>query len=87
MWICSYGDLVKNFITDIFASLTFDIPSAGILVDPLRFLNIHIRDRIVILCTMLTTCLEYGAPDIDPVHVVVLMELPVLTVWAGIYRI
>ena len=76
-WICSYGDPVKNFITNIFVSLTFDIPSAGLLVDPLRFSNIHIRDCIVILSTMLTVCLEYGALDIDPVHVVVLMELPV----------
>ena len=76
-WICSYCDPVKNFITEIFAGLSFNFSSASLFVDPCRFLNIHIRDRIVILSTMLTICIEYGAPDIDPVHVVVLMELPV----------
>ena len=41
----------------------------------------------MILSTMVPICIEYGAPDIDLLHVVVLMELPILTVWAGISRI
>ena len=76
-WICSHCDLVKNYITDIFAGPRFDFFPAGVLIDPYRFLNIHIRDRILILSTMLMICIEYGAPDIDLVHVVVLKELPV----------
>ena len=65
----------------------FDFSTAVVLVDPRRSSNIHIPDHIVFLTTMLSIRIEYGAPDIDPVHVAVLMELPVLIVWAGISRI
>ena len=75
---------MKNFVTEMFAGPRFDFSTAVELVDPRRSPNIHIRDRIVILSTRLPICIEYGAPDIDPVHAAVLMELPVLTVWVGI---
>ena len=75
---------MKNFITEIFAGPRFDFSTAVELVDPHRSPNIHIRDCIVILSTRLPIRIEYGAPDIDPVHAAVLMELPVLTVWVGI---
>ena len=70
-----YCDLVINFITEIFVSPRFDFSPGGVLVDPRTFSSIHIRDRIVIQYTVLMICIEYGALDIDPVHVVVLMEL------------
>ena len=85
--ICTYCDPVKIFITEIFAGLTFHFYHAGLHVDPRRSSNIHIRDRIVILSTMLRICIEYDAPDIHPLHDVVLVELPVLIVWVGISRI
>ena len=71
---------MEKFITEIFAGPTFDFSSVGVLVDPRRSSNIHIPDCIVIFNTMLMICIEYGAPDIDPLHVIVLMELPILTV-------
>ena len=84
MLICSHYDLVHHFITEIFAGCRFDFFMAIVLVDPRRSLNIHIQDRIVILNTRLPIRIEYGAPDIDPMHAAILMELPILTVWAGI---
>ena len=71
----------------MFVGRRFDFSTAVVLVDLRRSSNIHIRDPIVILSTMLPIPIEYGAPDIDPVHVAVLMELPVLTVFAGTSRI
>ena len=61
----------------MYASPTFHISKAGVLVDSCRFSNIHIQEHLVILSTVLMTCIVYGAPDIDPVHVVVLMELDI----------
>ena len=75
---------MKNFVTEMFAGPRFNFSTAVELVDPRRSPNIHIRDCIVILSTRLPIRIEYGALGIDPVHVAVLMELPILTVWAGI---
>ena len=61
----------------MYASPTFHFSKAGVLVDSRRILNIHIQERLVILSTVLMICIVYGTPDIDPVHVVVLMELDV----------
>ena len=82
--ICTYWDPIEHFITEMFAGRRFDSSTTVVLVDLRRSSNIHIRDRIVILSTMLPIPIQYGAPDIDPVHVAVLMEVPVLTVFAGI---
>ena len=67
------------FFTEILACLRFDVSRPGLLVDPRTFLSIHIRDCNVILSTVLMISLEYGALDIDPLHVELLMELPVYT--------
>ena len=70
----------RNYITKIFNCPRLDFWTAGVLVDPRTFWSIHIRDRIVILSTLLMTSIEYGGPNIDPQHLVLLMELPVIPV-------
>ena len=70
----------KDYITEIFKCPRLDFWTAGVLVDPHIFWGIHIRDRIVILSTLLMTSIEYGGPNIDPQHLVLLLELPVTPV-------
>ena len=70
----------RDYITEIFKCSRLDLWMAGILVDPRTFWSIHIRDRIVILSTLLMTSVECGGPHIDPQHLVVLMELPIIPV-------
>ena len=67
-------------MTEIFKCPRLDLWTAGVLVDPRTFWGIHIRDHIVILSTLLMTSVECGKPIIDPQHLVVLMELPVIPV-------
>ena len=74
-----YCHPVIYFITEIFASPRLDFSQAAVLTDPRTFSSIHNRDHIVILSTLLLICKEYGAADMDPMHVVVLMELPIYT--------
>ena len=70
----------RDYITEIFKCPRLDPWTAGVLVDPCTFWGIHIRDRIVILSTLLMTFVECGGSDIDPQHLVVLIELPVIPV-------
>ena len=70
----------RDYIIEIFKCLRLDLWIASVLVDPHTFWGIHIWDRIVILSTLLMTFVECGGPDIDPHHLVVLMELPVISI-------
>ena len=68
----------RDYITEIFKCPRMDLWTADVLVDSRTFWGIQIRDRIVILSTLLMTSVECGEPDIDPQHLVVLMEVPVI---------